>query len=68
MRVVEGHGRDTRCYLFGVAHAQCEVAWAEQVLASCHAHKYETIAELYRFKAWHKATNLDKKEMDVGIM
>ena len=40
----------------------------KHALASCHAHEYETIAELYQFKAWHRATNLDKKEVNMGIM
>ena len=51
-----------------MACAQREVAQAEHALASCRAHEYETIAELYRFKARHRAMNLDKKEVDVGIM
>ena len=51
-----------------VACAQREVARAEHILASCRAREHESIAELYRFKAQHRATNLNKKEVDVGIM
>ena len=51
-----------------VARAQREVARAEHILASCRAREYETIAELYRFKAQNRATKLNKKEVDVGIM
>ena len=54
--------------ILDIACAQREVAQAEHVLESCRACEYETIAELYRFKAWHRATNFDKKEVDVGLM
>ena len=54
--------------ILDVACPQWEVAQVEHALASCHAHEYETITELYQFKAWHRAMNLDKKEVDVEIM
>ena len=54
--------------ILDVARAQREVAQAEHTLASCHAREYETVAELYQFKAQHRATNLSKKEVDVGLV
>ena len=54
--------------ILDIARAQREVARAEHILASCHAREYETIAELYRFKARHRATNFDMKEVDMGLM
>lgn len=54
--------------ILDVACAQWEVACAEHALASCRALEYETIMELYQFKAQHRAMDLNKKEVDVGFM
>ncbi|KAI6035017.1 hypothetical protein F5J12DRAFT_778603 [Pisolithus orientalis] len=37
--------------LLNVAHAQCKVFHAEQALATCIVHKYESMAKLYKYKA-----------------
>ncbi|KAI5996035.1 hypothetical protein F5J12DRAFT_785518 [Pisolithus orientalis] len=54
--------------LLNVACTQCKVFCAEQALAACITHEYESMAKLYKYKAGSGKARVHKKDMEVGSL
>ncbi|KAI6144474.1 hypothetical protein BKA82DRAFT_4017122 [Pisolithus tinctorius] len=54
--------------LLDVARAQRKVFRAEQALAACIAHKYESMAKLYKYKAGSSKARVHEKDMEVSSL
>ncbi|KAI5983938.1 hypothetical protein F5J12DRAFT_787703 [Pisolithus orientalis] len=52
--------------LLDVACTQHKVFCAEQALAACIAHKYESMAKLYKYKVGSGEARVHEKDMEVG--